>query len=316
MSPSSNSPAARRPSKLTYNDLNGREAYDILMEEFGRLLRSHPLFSQQHLTLPNVRLTLDVKVGIDMHIGGTVPVESAPVHEELTGRLVFEHELSEAMAALADETSLRLAAEQAEAESERKHLYQSEVNAAPVPGGKPPDQIRALYGLPVPKPGYGPRDTGSHLFLADVLTGAPEPRRETGTDPIVNPSDEQRRTSVVPPFDPATGGRRGEVAQGYQFSSEVVNVSPTEQHMPADNGEIAVEFTGRGIQHESGMTVRASTHKASVKVQGDEKGKPYGGVNGVYDPGPRGLMNPNRGGGGYGTDGRPRMSFGNDHRGR
>lgn len=302
MSPQRSSSGAPRPSKLTYNDLNGAEVFAILTEQFQHLMRSHPLM-QPHLTLPNVKITLDVHVSIDMLTGGTVPVASRPEHESIDGRIVFEHELTAALADLADETALRLAAERAADELERQRIYESVVNAAPEPGGKPPDQIRMQHGLPVPRPGYGPRDTGSHMFLADTASSQPAPPRQL-TDPPLEPK-----------LDPA-GGRRGEVAQGYTFASEVVNVSPVEQRMPADNGEIAIEFEGKGIRHESGMTVKAATHKASVKAAGDEKGASYGGVNGVYDPGPRGLMNPSRGGGGYGTDGRPRLSFGNDHRGR
>jgi hypothetical protein len=324
----------RLPSQLTYNDLNGAEAVSILSDWLSQLLRAHPMM-QPHLTLPMAVFTLDVKVSVDMHTGGSVPVASAPEHIEITGRTSLYNEVARASEELNMETLLRLdqAAAAAEAESMRMCEMRTIVNAAPVPGGKPPDEIRTMHGLPIPGPGYGPRETGSHMFLADVLTGAPAVK----TKPAPPQSSQ---IPVVPELHPAgpeastakagdasistgtsTGGRSGDVAPGYTFSPQEVTpdrpAASLRQNIPVDRGGIEVELAGQGIMHDSGMRVRERDHRASISEAGDEKGAPYGSVNGVYDPGPRGLMTSRmRGREGYGTDGRPRISFGNTHGGR
>jgi hypothetical protein len=283
----------RLPSQLTYNDLNGDEAVEILCDWFRQLLRTQPLM-QPHLTLPMAVLTLDVRVGVDMYVGGTVPVDSPPEHLDITGNVELNNRIPDARG------SGRRAVETAKREPQHtEHELHAEINAAPIPGGQPPDQVRDRHGLPVPRPGYGPRETGSHLFLADL--------------PDLNADIHKELQRVVPPAPDATGGRRGEVADGYVFSAEAVN-QPSSQHIPVHNGAIDVELTGNSIRHDSGVTVTAGTHVASKKTLGDQGGKPYSSVNGVYDPGPAGLMRPG-GGGGLGADGRPRISFGNSHRG-
>lgn len=264
------------PSQLTYNDLNGAEATEILVDWFRQLLKSNPVM-QPHLTLPMAKFTLDINVGIDMYVGGSVPVESPPERLDIIGTVSLDNKVAGAgTGAPAHRTEQR---------------YSTIVNAAPIPGGIPPDEVRETHGLQAPRPAYGPRDTGSHLFLADV-------------------PDAQSDVS---------GGRRGDVAPGYTFSEQVVSPSAgpahaLDQHIPIAKGEIHIDLTGDGIVHESGMRVKERAHVSSVKEAGDERGKPYSSVNGVYDPGPAGLMT-RRGGGGLGTDGRSRISFGNSHRG-
>lgn len=52
---------ARRPSLLCYNDLNGEEMAQILIERFADLLKDVPYF-KPHLTLPRVRATITVQL--------------------------------------------------------------------------------------------------------------------------------------------------------------------------------------------------------------------------------------------------------------
>jgi hypothetical protein len=159
--------------------------------------------------------------------------------------------------------------------------------------------------LAVPRPGYGSRDTGSHLFLADIPNVDADVQAEA------------KRVFTAAPATAApdtTGGRRGDVAEGYVFSTETVDHTPAHQHIAVDNGSIEVRMDGVAVQH-AGISVSAGTHVASAKTLGDQKGKAYESVNGVLDAGPRGLMRPGRGAGGLYTDGRPRLSFGNGHRG-
>jgi hypothetical protein len=255
----------RLPSQLTYNDLNGEEALNAACDWFRQLLQSHPLF-QRHLTLPMADIAVKVELGIDMYVGGTVPVESAPEHLDIGGKVVL----------------------------------QSRINAAPIPGGSPPDQIREQHGMPVPTPGYGSRETGSHLFLADV---------EVKTEPYKGPA----YTGAPEPPD-TTGGRHGVVAEGYVFSSEPGPVQASHQDIPLPNdGNIAVDLSGRGVDND-GLHLSPVIHKASVKTEGDQKGAKYGSVSGIMDAGPAGLGRTSEPKGLYG-DGRQRISFGNSQRG-
>ena len=299
MTPSGSRPSRpslpqRLPASLTYNDLNGREATEILVDWFRQLLKGHYLM-QPHLTLPMAVLDLQVKVGVDMYVGGTVPVASPPDHIDITGGVKLTNEIPFGGGVTASNDREVVVA------SHTEHDFAATVNAAPVPGGLPPDQIREQHGLPVPRPGYGSRDTGSHLFLADI------PNVDADVEA------EAKRVFTAQPQPDSTGGRRGDVAEGYVFSSEPVTHAG-HQTIPVDNGRIEVRMDGEPV-HAAGISVSAGTHVSSKRELGDQKGAPYESVNGVMDAGPRGLMRPGRGAGGLYTDGRPRLSFGNGHRG-
>ena len=270
----------RLPSQLTYNDLNGDEAVEILTDWFRQLLKSSPLL-QPHLTLPMARLSLDINVGIDMYVGGTVPVASPPEHVDIDGNVTLDNNVR----------SLTHATGRDSVPEHREEKLAAVVNAAPLPGGSPPDQIREQHGLPVPRPAYGPRETGSHLFLSDIVES---------TEAALRGAPEKAHSE--------TGGRSGIVAEGYQFSKEAPPAVVLEQTIELENGAIEIDMAGRGIHH-AGMLIKDDTHRKSVKEFGDKRGERYSSVNGVYDAGPAGLMN-NRGGG-LGSDGRARINFGN-----
>ena len=271
----------RLPAQLTYNDLNGQEAVDILCDWFAQLLRSQPAF-QPHLTLPMAKFTLAVTLDVDMYIGGSVPVESPPERLTATGNVALSN-------AVAGGPQMGPLAVQAGQPQHQAAVLQTVVNAAPIPGGVPPDQLREQHGLPVPRPGFGPRDTGSHLFLADI-PDVTEPSRTGGRD----------------------GGRSGEVAPGYVFAQEPVPPVPDlQQDIPVGSGSIEIDLSGAGRMRQGDTVVTAGTHRASAKEQGDQRGAKYGSVAGTYDPGPAGLAQPGRSGGLY-SDGRSRVSFGNN----
>ena len=320
MTPSGSRPSRpslpqRLPASLTYNDLNGREATEILVDWFRQLLKGHYLM-QPHLTLPMAVLDLQVKVGVDMYVGGTVPVASPPDHIDINGSAsitnnIPAHNSAPLIGTFTDtyhdpdaDYPVARGTFQGDREVGLKHTqhdFAATVNAAPVPGGLPPDQIREQHGLPVPRPGYGSRDTGSHLFLADI------------PDVDADVQAEAKRVFTAQPQPDSTGGRRGDVAEGYVFSSEPVTHAG-HQTIPVDNGRIEVRMDGEPV-HAAGISVSAGTHVSSKRELGDQKGHAYESVNGVLDAGPRGLMRPGRGAGGLYTDGRPRLSFGNGHRG-
>jgi hypothetical protein len=267
----------RLPSQLTYNDLNGAEAVDILTDWFRQLVNSQP-WAQPHITLPMAKFVLKVDIDIEMYPGGTVPVASPPDTMKVMGAVSL----------------------------------QSVINAAPVAGGQPPDRIREQHDMPIPQPSYGPRDTGSHLFLADMTLGPP---RERHTHLASEQQDGVSRPVVSEPVADAFE-RKGIVAEGYVFSNEVVNDAPVEQHIEVTRyGGIDVDLTGQGRMKRGDETVHADTsHYASVKTAGDAAGARYGSVSGTYDLGPAGLSHGGGGRGLYG-DGRPRLSFGNQHKG-
>lgn len=274
--------STRLPSQLTYNDLNGAEAIEILTDWFRHLLSSQPLL-QPHLTLPMAKISLDIGVQIDMYVGGTVPVASPPDRVDITGAVTLSNDLSAHGGRSVHVVDSSLVTRSV-TEPSRETRLATVINAAPLPGGVPPDQIREQHELPVPRPGYGSRETGSHMFLSDVIAVTDAGRE-----------------------------RKGIVANGYQFA-EPTSAQVLEQTIQVDQGSIQIDMTGTGIHHESGITVRAPDHRASVKEAGDMKGSKYGSVNGVLDAGPAGLMRRSaNGGGGLGSDGRSRLSFGNNH---
>jgi len=278
----------RLPSQLTYNDLNGHEAVEILTDWFRQLLATRPEL-QPHLTLPMARIGLSVNIKVDMYIGGTVPVASPPDTFSIAGQVTLDNRVPGGQSGSSVHVEAGLS---------------QIINVAPVAGGKPPDRVREDHGLPVPKPGYGPRDTGSHLFIADVI----EQSERVRADARVRERE-----------DNPTGGREGIVADGYQFSSEPASASVSvsspagvEQVIPLDRGKIEIDLTGEGKMRQGGQTFTVGTHAASKKVLGDQAGAEYGSVSGTYDAGPAGLARPGHGGGLY-SDGRSRISFGNKH---
>jgi hypothetical protein len=263
--------AIRLPSNLTYNDLNGEEVRQILTDWFQQLLAAQPNL-QRHLTLPNAKIGLEVAITVDMYIGGSVPVASDPEQLLIRGGVELTNNVNAAPAT---------------------QTFSTTINAAPIPGGNPPDQLREQHGLPTPTPGYGDRATGSHLFLGDV-----------------NVPPQQPFKTPQPPV--ASGGRAGIVADGYIFSDESVVSGTLEQSIAVDKGRIEVDLTGQGRMKQGGMVVTAGTHRASSKESGDQKGAEYGSVSGTYDAGPAGLSS-HRSGGGLYSDGRSRIRFGNNH---
>ena len=281
----------RLPSQLTYNDLNGEEATSVLVDWFRQLLASQPLL-QPHLTLPHAKMTLDIHVAIDMYSGGTVPVASPPERTDITGAVTLSN--------IVDATPGVL--------THSEDHVSTVINASPQPGGQPPDAIREAHDLAVPRPQYGPRETGSHLFLSDTAPAKVINQGQPPVEVVQVPSLEDIAAHME-----NTGGREGVVAEGYVFAPEPA-VTVSEQVIPVDKGAIQVDLAGRGIDH-AGIHVSAGTHRQSVEKLGDQKGQSYESVNGVYDAGPVGLMRPGRGQSGLYGDGRPRISFGNSHRG-
>ena len=287
------------PNTLTYNDLNGIEAEEILVQWFRQLLCRHPQF-QPHLTLPMCRMSLDVKVTVEMFVGGTVPVESPPETFEIGGHAVLNNEWS------GRDTSVHNAKPSDFSNPVTYEPLTAVVNASPTPGGSVPDAIRQQHDMPIPAPGYGDRTIGGHLFMGDVVSAtehrmSPDSNRGEARQPQGWVADLEYKPST---HDAATQARQGTVADGYVFAADVETKSPTSQRIAIDRGAVDIDLSGQGDLHQGSQHFSAGSHIASKDKFGDQKGTSYGSVTGTYDPGPAGLARPSGGN-------RSRLEFGN-----
>ena len=128
-----------QPSVLTYNELDGEEIRRILENRFQQTMDAIP-YLQRHITLPRMRMTLNVKIEIwadqpqpeAVNIGDKFTVVYEPVDRPTE---VFDAE--------------------------------SVDSTAPIPGGHPPDELRDMHGLPIMAPGPGDRSVGAHMQIVD-----------------------------------------------------------------------------------------------------------------------------------------------------
>lgn len=127
-----------QPSVVTYNELNGEEVATVLENRFRQFLGAVPYF-QKHLTMPRVRIALEVKLEVWAD-------QPHPDVISLTDKfsVIVEHD-----------------------EPVDIFTGQSVDSTAPVAGGHPPDQVREMHGLPVSEPARGPRDVGGQIAIAD-----------------------------------------------------------------------------------------------------------------------------------------------------
>jgi hypothetical protein len=123
---------------LTYNELDGSEVAHVLENRFEQIIKNVPYF-QRHLTLPRVRITLQVKLEI---------WADQPNPET--------QKISECIEVVHDDPRLAAIIEAETVDS-----------AAPGPGGHPPDQIREMHGLPIAQPARGPREVGGQIATSD-----------------------------------------------------------------------------------------------------------------------------------------------------
>ena len=126
------------PAMLTYNELNGEEVKHVLENRFQEIIQAVPYF-QKHLTLPRVRMTLQVK--LEVYADQPSP-ETINLGNTLT--VVIEHE--------------PLITETIDAEA---------VDSTAPGGGVPPDEVRSQHGLPISVPARGNRDIGGQIVIAD-----------------------------------------------------------------------------------------------------------------------------------------------------
>jgi hypothetical protein len=189
------------PSRLTFNELNGDEAKQILIQRYTDLL-NHVPWLQRHLTLPRVRMSLDLR--LEMYADQPTP----EVHH-ISNDLVID---TDQPIDVAEEVNL--------------HLTDA-VNAAPTPGGRPPDRLREEHQIHIPKPVMGDRSIGGHVVLVDSTPPAqppPPPKKLDGevVEEIEGLSvdrtcSEFNATVVKQDFGPAGLNRGGQREQQLRF---------------------------------------------------------------------------------------------------
>jgi hypothetical protein len=121
---------------LTFNELDGMEVMEILQNRCRQIFEQIPQF-KRHITLPRVKMTLNVK----LEIWADQP------HPETMN-------IGDSLTIVLDQPKLV-----------ETYVAQSIDNAAP--GGNPPDKIREMHGLPISKPERGNRETGGQIAFAD-----------------------------------------------------------------------------------------------------------------------------------------------------
>lgn len=135
------------PAMLTFNELNGEEVREILENRCRQVFERVPQF-QRHITLPRVKITLNVK--LELWADQPHP-ETMSIGDSLTVVVEVEPDIIEA---------------------------QSVDAAAPIAGGHPPDQIREIHGLGVSRPDRGAREIGAQIMIADQTSPTPSPGQE------------------------------------------------------------------------------------------------------------------------------------------
>lgn len=125
------------PAMLTYNELDGMEVRAILQSRFDQIMENVPYF-KRHLTLPRVRMTLDVK--LEVWADQPSP-ETIKIGDKLTVVLDQPVLVDTITAQSVDSTA---------------------------PGtGHPADELREVHGLPTTQPARGPKDIGGQIIISD-----------------------------------------------------------------------------------------------------------------------------------------------------
>lgn len=168
-----------------YNDLNGAEAKEILIQRFAARLNEVALL-QRHLTLPRVRMKLSVS--LELYADQASP-EPHIIEDDFTIRTESD-----------SRPSLTLPAPRAEA-IPRTEEFEDIIDSSP--SGDPPDRIREESGLPIPTPMRDrvTRQTADMPETVQLTDGVTIKRVNGG----VGPSPSRGATIIEQDFGPARG---------------------------------------------------------------------------------------------------------------
>jgi len=159
---------------MVFNELDGAEAKEILLQRFSSHLNSIP-WLQRHLTLPRVRMRLSIT--FEMYADQPTPD----------------------IQTIADDFTIRT--DHGETLPFKPHLYEEEetIDASPLTGD-PPDQIREEHSLPVPTPVRNKTlrvTEDSFIEHADLIPGVTIDRIRSDT-----PSPTRGSTQITQDFGP------------------------------------------------------------------------------------------------------------------
>lgn len=195
-----------------YNDLNGSEAKEILMQRFSAQLNTIP-WLQRHLTLPRVRMKLSVS--FEMYAD-----QSTPEVQQIVDDFTIRTE--------ADTTDSRSSnpAPHPHILAPEPHHFEVEEEIDSSPNGSPPDQLREEHGISIPTPVKN-RLTGVTEDMPDVvnLTPGVTIERKRGN----SPSPSKGATIVTQDFGSRVNRREGDMPK-FKDSSRDHNQAP----MPRD----------------------------------------------------------------------------------
>lgn len=127
------------PSTLTFNELDGSEVAHVLQERFSQVLARVP-YLQRHLTLPRVRMSLQVTLEIWAD-------QPNPELQTISDRVDVVTEMA--------------------AQANPQEVFEAESIISAAPGGDPPDKVREDHGLAISQPAPGPRNIGAHFVTVD-----------------------------------------------------------------------------------------------------------------------------------------------------
>lgn len=122
-----------------YNELNGTEVREVVESRCRQMCQRVP-YLQSHLTMPRVRITLQVVIQ-------TFAEQPTP----------DTYSINDAFDVVCE----------TEPEPVEVITMESVDSTAPEKGGRVADQIREMHGLPLPGPERGPRNIGAQIVTAD-----------------------------------------------------------------------------------------------------------------------------------------------------
>lgn len=195
----------KRPSILCYNDLNGEETAQVIVDEFTAVLADYPYF-KPHLTFPRVRAIVHVELITEAEQPNAVPVVT--IDREVDVRLSSY------------DPRLKYDTNHVEATFTIDSSPDPNTNGAYTKGNAPPDTIRVDHGIEPTIQVQTFSADGRKLSIGDIKPSAPnieslppivqlsEPQNNQGLGIVVDRSGQStvRRNATVITQDPGPAG--------------------------------------------------------------------------------------------------------------
>lgn len=166
-----------------FDHLDGEEAKEILEQRFHQLLHQVP-WLQRHLTLPYVRMILDVR--FEFNYGGpnqTSPPEIKTINDECV--LISESTPAPSRTPIAGPANTRPRLFDEAGNLVPPSQFTEKVDARGLTGSEP-DRVREEHGLPMPEPTRGPVCTEDPNPALEVRRGFVREMGRPGTMAIID----------------------------------------------------------------------------------------------------------------------------------